>query len=183
MLEKKHFLFSYNRFGVISFWDEDHGGKKDEPLHFWVKSKLKESNITDQINRITVLCYPRIFGYVFNPISVYFCYDKNNHLCAILYEVSNTFHETHTYVFKVKKEEHEQRMLVYERKIRRYYKKNIILRIHIQANKMQKRILRTNKIAEKNAKKEAMQHAKMKKLITKNAKHAAKRARMIAKTK
>jgi len=106
LLDKKFFLFSYNRFGIISFWDKDHGQKNDTPLRAWVESRLKDSKITIEINRISLLCYPRIFGYVFNPISIYFCYDNNDDLFAILYEVSNTFHETHTYVLRVNKEEH-----------------------------------------------------------------------------
>ena len=48
-----------------------------------------------------MLCYPRIFGYVFNPLSIFYCYENKN-LKAILYEVKNTFNEQHTYIFKVK---------------------------------------------------------------------------------
>ena len=50
------------------------------------------------------MCYPRIFGYVFNPLSVFYVYDANNDLISILYEVKNTFGEQHTYFFKVKNE-------------------------------------------------------------------------------
>ena len=50
--------------------------------------------------QIKLLCYPRIFGYVFNPLSVFYVYDKNLNLVSILYEVKNTFGEQHTYIFK-----------------------------------------------------------------------------------
>ena len=49
------------------------------------------------------MCFPRIFGYVFNPLSIFYCYDENLVLRAILYEVKNTFNEQHTYVFPVDK--------------------------------------------------------------------------------
>ena len=48
--------------------------------------------------KIKILCFPRIFGYVFNPLSVLYCYDENK-LIAIFYEVKNTSNEQHTYVF------------------------------------------------------------------------------------
>jgi len=50
--------------------------------------------------KIKLLCYPRILGYVFNPLSVFYVYDKKNNLISILYEVKNTFGEQHTYIFK-----------------------------------------------------------------------------------
>ena len=50
------------------------------------------------------MCYPRIFGYVFNPLSVFYVYDNYDNLISILYEVKNTFGEQHTYVFKVNKD-------------------------------------------------------------------------------
>jgi len=73
-----------------------HGGGKN------IKKKLDENNIISKDIRIKLLCYPRIFGYVFNPLSVFFIYDINNKLIAILYEVKNTFGEQHTYIFNKK---------------------------------------------------------------------------------
>ena len=57
------------------------------------------SNEFDESGTIKLLCFPRFFGYVFNPLSIFYCYDKNSQLKAILYEVKNTFNEQHTYVF------------------------------------------------------------------------------------
>ena len=56
------------------------------------------------ITKIKLLCYPRIFGYVFNPLSIFYCYEGNN-LKVIFYEVKNVFNEQHTYVFKIKNSE------------------------------------------------------------------------------
>ena len=47
------------------------------------------------------MCYPRILGYVFNPLSVFYVYNNKEELISILYEVKNTFGEQHTYIFKV----------------------------------------------------------------------------------
>ena len=63
-----------------------------------------EFNINNKITKIKLLCYPRIFGYVFNPLSIFYCYEEEN-LRAIFYEVKNTFNEQHTYIFKVTKNE------------------------------------------------------------------------------
>ena len=67
----------------------------------WVIKNLKDAGINNQEINIKLLCYPRIFGYVFNPLSVFFVYDKSKSLIAILYEVKNTFGEQHTYVFQI----------------------------------------------------------------------------------
>ena len=93
--------FSYNRFNLISFYDKDHGYRDGSSLKQWVIKNLKDAGIKDQEINIKLLCYPRIFGYVFNPLSVFFVYDKNKSLIAILYEVKNTFGEQHTYVFQI----------------------------------------------------------------------------------
>ena len=86
---------------MISFFEKDHGNRDGSSLISWVKKNLDENNISSKNIRIKLLCYPRIFGYVFNPLSVFFIYDINDKLIAILYEVKNTFGEQHTYIFKV----------------------------------------------------------------------------------
>ena len=102
-IEKEINLFSYNKFNLISFFDIDHGPRDGSSLEAWVKKNLKKIGIIDTKVNIRLLCYPRIFGYVFNPLSIFFIYDKNNHLISVLYEVKNTFGEQHTYVFKTEK--------------------------------------------------------------------------------
>ena len=101
-LNKKISFFSYNSFNLISFFDKDHGDRDGSSLIDWVKKNLIENNINSENIKIKLLCYPRIFGYVFNPLSVFFVYDHHENLISILYEVKNTFGEQHTYVFKAK---------------------------------------------------------------------------------
>jgi len=94
-------LFKYNAFGLFSFWDKDHGpidSKGD--LNLWLDDLLAQQDITARGPR-RVLCYPRILGYVFNPISVWFCDDEDGKLAAIVYEVHNTYEERHAYVLPV----------------------------------------------------------------------------------
>ena len=104
-LEKELTLFSYNKFNVLSFYDIDHGPRDGSSLIDWVKGNMTKNNINTDGITIKLLCYPRIWGYVFNPLSVFFVYDKNSNLVSILYEVKNTFNEQHTYIFKLQKTE------------------------------------------------------------------------------
>ncbi len=102
-LEKKVSIFSLNKFNLFSFYNKDHGDRDGSNLKSWVKNTLKKFNINFKISKIRLLCFPRIFGYVFNPLSIFYCYNENAELKAILYEVKNTFNEQHTYVFPVEK--------------------------------------------------------------------------------
>ena len=100
LLDKELKIFSYNKFNIISFYDKDHGARDGSSVENWVKDNLKKNKIDINDIQIKLLCYPRIFGYVFNPLSVFYIYDKNSNLISILYEVKNTFGEQHTYIFK-----------------------------------------------------------------------------------
>ena len=99
-LHNKINLFSFNRFNIFSFYNKDHGDRDGSDLSKWVKFNLKKHNLNLQISKIKLLCFPRIFGYVFNPLSIFYCYEKNE-LKVIMYEVKNTFNEQHTYIFLV----------------------------------------------------------------------------------
>ena len=101
LLDKSLKIFSYNKFNIISFYDEDHGPRDGTSLKEWVVKNLIENKVNTEEIKIKILCYPRIFGYVFNPLSVFFIYNKQSELISILYEVKNTFGEQHTYVFKI----------------------------------------------------------------------------------
>ena len=101
IIGKKIKFFSYNKFNLISFYDEDHGNRDGSSLIHWVKKNLNQISVDTSQIKIKLLCYPRILGYVFNPLSIFFVYDKNSSLKAILYEVKNTFGEQHTYIFKI----------------------------------------------------------------------------------
>mgnify|MGYP001494350512 CR=1 FL=1 len=98
-------FFSYNKFNLVSFYEKDHGDRDGSSLISWVKKNLKFNNINSENVKIKLLCYPRILGYVFNPLSVFYIYDIDEKLKCILYEVKNTFGEQHTYIFKVNNEQ------------------------------------------------------------------------------
>ncbi len=98
-LGKKISFFSYNRFNVLSFYDVDHGPRNGTSLVNWVKTRLSDVKINIGTGSIKLLCYPRFFGYVFNPLSIFYCYNESSQLKAVLYEVKNTYNEQHTYVF------------------------------------------------------------------------------------
>ena len=104
LLDKSIGIFSHNKFNIFSFYDKDHGDRDGGNLKNWVISNLKKFQIKEKITNIKVLCYPRILGYVFNPLSIFYCYEKDK-LVAIFYEVKNTFNEQHTYIFKIKNNE------------------------------------------------------------------------------
>lgn len=93
-------LMSHNRFNLFGVYDRDHGGRADRPLRAQVEAALARAHI-DGVASIRLLCFPRMLGYVFNPLSVYFCHGADGALRAILYEVSNTFGEQHTYLIPV----------------------------------------------------------------------------------
>ena len=97
-------FFSYNKFNIISFYDKDHGDRDGSSIQLWVKKNLRNIGIMTEDISIKLLCYPRIFGYVFNPLSTYFIYNKHSELISIFYEVKNTFGEQHTYIFKAQDE-------------------------------------------------------------------------------
>ena len=101
VLDGRLTLFAHNRRAPFSFFDRDHGPTTGEPLRPWVEGHLRDAGLMPDGGPIRLLCYPRVFGYVFNPLSVYFCYRRDGELSAILYEVCNTFKERHTYVIPV----------------------------------------------------------------------------------
>ena len=99
-LDRRLRLFSRNRFNLFSFFDKDFGaGTGDVDGH--VRGLLRDNGIDIGQGRIALLSYPRVLGYVFNPLSVYFCYGEDGALRAINYEVSNTFGERRSYLIPV----------------------------------------------------------------------------------
>ena len=104
-IDKEISFFSLNKFNLISFYEKDHGERDGSSLINWVNKNLEKNNIPIQDIKIKILCYPRILGFVFNPLSVFYVYNLQNKLISILYEVKNTFGEQHTYIFKITKDE------------------------------------------------------------------------------
>jgi DUF1365 family protein len=89
-------LFRYNRAGPISFHDRDHGDNEGT-ARSWLDGVLDRAGMPRPA-QVELLCYPRLFGYVFNPLSVYFCRDGKGDLLATVHEVRNTFGGRHAYV-------------------------------------------------------------------------------------
>lgn len=89
-------LFSYNRFNVFSFYERDHGD--GGPLRPWIESVLSRAGITLEGGRIELLCFPRLFGYAFNPLAIWYCRHADGTLRAVLCQVRNTFGERHGYL-------------------------------------------------------------------------------------
>jgi DUF1365 family protein len=94
-------LFSRNHFNLYSFHDRDHGNGSDVPLRTQIDELLNTAGVDLRGGRVSLLCMPRVLGYAFNPLSVYYCYDADDTLSALVYEVSNTFRQRHTYVIPV----------------------------------------------------------------------------------
>lgn len=94
-------LLGRGRFGLISLRTADHGDRSDRPLRAQVEGHLAEAGIDIAGGPIRLLTMPRILGYGFNPISVFFCHTPDGALAALLYEVTNTFHERHSYLVAV----------------------------------------------------------------------------------
>jgi DUF1365 family protein len=94
-------LFSHNRFNAVSFFDADHGDGSGRPLRAQVEDHLTSARLATDGGPIRLFCMPRLFGYGFNPLSVYFCYQRDGSLAALLYEVHNTFRERHSYLIPV----------------------------------------------------------------------------------
>jgi hypothetical protein len=94
-------LFSRNAMNVLSFWDRDFGRSSDRSVAEKARQLLADAGMEKYGRRIELVCYPRVLGYVFNPLSVYFCRNDAGDLGAIIYEVTNTFGERRAYLIEV----------------------------------------------------------------------------------
>ncbi|MGY4749390.1 DUF1365 domain-containing protein [Pannonibacter sp. Q-1] len=97
---RQSWFFSHRRFNLLSFHEKDHGPRDGSDLRAHVDRLLAEKGVARPA-RVLLLCYPRMLGYVFNPLSVYYAYDGEGTLTGIVYEVRNTFGDLHTYVAPV----------------------------------------------------------------------------------
>ncbi len=100
-LDRRLRWFSVSRFNLLSFQPRDHGDGSATPLRAQVERHLDAAGLASDGGAIRLLCLPRVLGYVFNPLSLYFCHRQDGGLVAILYEVSSTFGERHTYLIPV----------------------------------------------------------------------------------
>jgi uncharacterized protein len=98
-------LFGVNRAALYSFHEKDHGARDGSSLRDHAQRCAALHHIDLTGGRVQLLCYPRLLGYTFNPLSVYFCYRADGALALLIYEVRNTFGEMHSYVLPVRPDE------------------------------------------------------------------------------
>jgi DUF1365 family protein len=91
-------IFSVDRWNLLSLMTRDHGPRDGSPLEPWVRGELARAGVKGADGEILLQAFPRVLGYVFNPISIYYCHDREGRLRAALCEVSNTFGERHNYL-------------------------------------------------------------------------------------
>jgi DUF1365 family protein len=95
-------LFGVNRRALYSFHEADHGDRDGSSLRRYAQRCAAEHGIDLTGGRVLLLSYPRLFGYTFNPLSVYFCDGADGQPALLIYEVRNTFGDIHAYVLPVK---------------------------------------------------------------------------------
>jgi hypothetical protein len=91
-------LFSIDRFNLFSFHQRDRGDRSGRPLRQQIDERLRAAGIDPAGGRVLLLTMPRLLGFSFNPLSVYYCFDATGALAAMIWEVDNTFGERHAYL-------------------------------------------------------------------------------------
>ena len=99
--DRQSALFGVNRAALYSFHEADHGKRDGSSLRAWAQHRAAEHGIDLTGGRVLLLSYPRLLGYTFNPLSVYFSYRADGELALLIYEVRNTFGDIHPYVLPV----------------------------------------------------------------------------------
>jgi len=103
--DRQSVLFGVNRVALYSFHEADHGDRDESSLRAYAQRRAAEHGVDLTGGRVLLLCYPRLLGYAFNPLSVYFCYRADGSIALLIYEVRNTFGGIHAYVLPVREEE------------------------------------------------------------------------------
>jgi DUF1365 family protein len=88
---------AWNRRGALSFHDRDHGPRDGSALLPWIRGLLAAEGVAAD-GEIVLHAFPRMLGYVFNPVSFWVCHDRDGGVRAVLCEVCNTFGERHNYL-------------------------------------------------------------------------------------
>lgn len=102
-LQRRLKVFSRNRFNLFGLYDKDHGD--GSPLEEYARELVAGTPEGERAVRFMMLCYPRILGYTFNPLTVYYGLDSQDEVCVVIYEVNNTFGERKTYVLPASRPE------------------------------------------------------------------------------
>src|SRR5665213_991064 len=95
-------LFGVNRAALYSFNEADHGERDGSSLRLYAQRCAAEHGVDLAGGRVRLLCYPRLLGFTFNPLSVYFCDRADGELALVIYEVRNTLGDIHPYAIAVK---------------------------------------------------------------------------------
>ena len=90
-------LFSVDRANLFGVRTSDYGDRSMPPAQ-WIRQVLDDWRVPEADGEVWLMTMPRIFGYAFNPVSFWFCFDKAGALRAMLAEVNNTFGERHCYL-------------------------------------------------------------------------------------
>ena len=88
---------AYNRWSWLSYNERDHFGDPQKSLRQRLQEDAARNGITLPSGKIFLLTHLRYLGYVFNPVSFFYCYNEAGELAMILSEVNNTFGESHNY--------------------------------------------------------------------------------------
>ncbi|MBI1408026.1 MAG: DUF1365 family protein [Caulobacter sp.] len=115
-------LMRPGRFGVMSFEPRDHGDRQTASLRPWVTARLREAGVAAEATSIRLLCFPRVLGFVFNPLSIFFVHGGDGRLEAVVYEVNNTFGQTHAYVIPASGAAREQQRATKRLYVSPFYK-------------------------------------------------------------
>lgn len=108
-LSETSWLLGFNKWRPLSIWSEDYLHPGSGELREKLARVLKDNGVITSENeesfnaswqRTVLVTNPKFLGYIFNPVSFFLCLDNNNHLCAAVAYVNNTFTESHTYVLK-----------------------------------------------------------------------------------
>ncbi len=92
--------FGVDRWRPLSIWRRDYGPRDGSSLEQWMRALLRDHHI-DADGEIWLQTFPRVAGYVFNPVSFWHCHDAAGQLRAVLAEVNNTFGESHRYLMRI----------------------------------------------------------------------------------
>ncbi len=101
---RRLWLIGHNRAGFFGVHDRDHGAAPGQSLRAMVLAQLATAGLDVAAlggGQIRLLTMPRVMGYGFNPLSLFYCHDAAGRLAAILYEVRNTHGERHFYAHGV----------------------------------------------------------------------------------
>lgn len=112
MLDRRLRLFSVDRFNLFSFFRRDRGDRSGSDLKGQVERAMRAGGIEPDGGAIRLITMPRLLGWAFNPLSVFFCYGRDGVLRSILWEVDNTFGERHGYMIPVEGENGHVREIV-----------------------------------------------------------------------